>query len=326
MAEHLPVGATDLTPDDVADPGEAHLVLWNTTAYFALRPEEAPGRVQIDHHDGERLVGSFVGGRVDDRCRSGHLAPFGGLDVARPNETVANVEGLVDTALARLADDGVRTVEVLAKPPHYGSNEGVLEFVLLNRGFTVAGAEINAYLALDGYGSPDDYAADLKPAARKMLRRSVGQGLTAFQVAPGDDAGWAEAHEVLRRNRADRGRPMHLDVGYVRSIRDAFPGRVRLLALAGEDRMVAAALLYRVAAGRDVVQYWGDALHELPVSPMNALVRTVVEHSLASGTRTLDIGISSEDGVPNHGLIQFKRSVGCRLEPRLTFRRDDLAA
>jgi hypothetical protein len=50
---------------------------------------------------------------------------------------------------------------------------------------------------------------------------------------------------------------------------------------------------------------------------MNLLVHAVVEHSIASGAATVDIGISSEDGVPNHGLIQFKRSVGCRIEPRL---------
>jgi hypothetical protein len=324
MAEHLPVEATALDAGSVPDPDQPHLVLWNTEGYFALRPEEAPRRVRVDHHDGDRLIGSFVGGRVDDRVRSGHLAPFGGLDLARPNETVANVEALVEAVLAALADDGVTTVEVLAKPPHYGANEGVVEFVLLNHGFTVSAAEINAVLPLDGLATVEDYVATLKPAARKMLRRSVGQGLEAFQVAPDDEDGWAEAHEVLRRNRVDRDRPMHLDVDYIRAIRDAFPGRVRLLALAADGRQCAAALLYRVAAGRDVVQYWGDALHELPVSPMNALVEAVVAHALAAGTRTLDIGISSEDGAPNHGLIQFKRSVGCQLEPRLTFRREGL--
>ena len=261
-----------------------------------------------------------MGGRVDDRVRSGHLAPFGGLDLVRSNETVANVEGLVDTALTELRRSGALSIEVSAKPPHYGVNESVLEFVLLNRGFTVVGAELNAVLPLVGLASVDDYAAALKPAARKMLRRSLAQGLEGFQIAADDEDGWAEAHEVLRRNRVDRGRPMHLDVDYIRAIRDAFPGRVRLLGLASDGRLCAAALLYRVAEGRDVVQYWGDALHELPVSPMNALVHVVVAHALACGTLTLDIGISSEDGVPNHGLIQFKRSVGCQLEPRLLLR------
>ena len=121
-------------------------------------------------------------------------------------------------------------------------------------------------------------------------------------------------YEVLRRNRVDRGRPMRLGLDYVRAC-DAFPGRVRLILVESAERTVAAALVYRVTAGHDLVQYWGDALHDLPVSPMNLLVAAVVEHALAGGASFVDIGISTEDGVPNHGLLQFKRSVGCILEP-----------
>jgi hypothetical protein len=312
------IGDTELTAASVASPAEPELVLWNTEAFYRLRPGLFEQRVRFDHHDDTgRLVGALVAGRSDTTWCSGISAPFGGYDLARGNETIANVEALVDGSLAAAVVAGVDTVEVRAKPPHYGADEAALEFVLLNRGFSVAGCEINTYLDLTGFGSVDDYVATLKPAARKMLRRSVGLGLDRFQVAPHDEAGWAECYEVLRRNRVDRGRPMRLELDYVRAIRDAFPGRVRLLALADGGTICAAALVYRVALGRDLVQYWGDANHELAVSPMNQLVATVVEHGLAAGARTIDIGISSEDGVPNHGLLQFKRSVGCAIEPRL---------
>ena len=314
----MEVTATDLDQRSVPAPAESHLVLWNTSAFWALRPEEVDRRVQLDQtDDGGRLVGSFVGGRVDDRCISGYGAPFGGFDLTREAETVANIEALVDATLAELGDDGVATVEVRAKPGHYGANQSSLIFVLLNRGFAVAGCDLNTYLDLGGLATVDEYVAGLKPAARKMLRRSSALGLQALQVAPDDEVRWAEAYEVLRRNRVDRGRPMRLGLDYVRAIRDAFPGCVRLLGLADGDSLVAAALVYRVGVGCDLVQYWGDAQHSLASSPMNRLVQVVVEHSLAAGARTIDIGISSEDGVPNHGLLQFKRSVGCRIEPRL---------
>ena len=315
---------TSLDATSVADPNEPHLVLWNTATFYDLRPGALAGRVRVDHHDDKgRLVGSFVGGRADGSTVSGFGAPFGGIDVAKAGDTVANVEHLVERALTEIGRGGA--VEVRAKPPHYGANEAVLEFALLNRGFEVVGCELNFYLDLTGLETVGDYVAGLKPAARKMLRRSEALRLDVNQVAECDEARWEEAYEVLRRNRVDRGRPMRLPLDYVRSIRDAFPGRVRLIAAASEGAVCAAALVYRVAPGRDLVQYWGDAGPALPVSPMNVLVRAVVEHALAAGAATIDIGISSEDGAANHGLVQFKRSVGCRLEPRLTLRRQPVA-
>ncbi len=324
MTDRLPVEHTELQAATPADPTEPHLVLWNTAAFFALRPDQVPLRRRIDHHDPQgRLVGSAVVGLDADnpaQATSGAGAPFGGFDLARSGETVANIEGLVDHTLGKLAALGVTDLEVRAKPAHYGANAGVLAFVLANRGFATAGCELNFYLDLTHLRTVDDYVAGLKPAARKMLRRSLAQDLVASQVAVSDGTAWAAAYEVLRRNRVDRGRPMRLPLEYVLAIRDAFPGRVRLLAIDHADTLVAAALVYRVAPGRDLVQYWGDAGHALPVSPMNALVHAVVEHCLAAGAATVDIGISTEDGVPNHGLIQFKRSVGCAVEPRATLR------
>ena len=325
MADRLAVTDTTLVGESPAESAEAHLVLWNTATFFGLRPEQVAARRRIDHADPDgRLVGSLVVGldQTDDGLDavSGMGAPFGGFDVARSGETVANVEALVDHAVQELASLDVAHLEVRAKPAHYGANEAALAFVLANRGFQPVACDLNAYLDLRSVGSVDEYVAQLKPAARKILRRSTAQGLVASQVAADDEETWAESYEVLRRNRVDRGRPMRLPLSYVLSIRDAFPGRVRLLVVEHDGVVVAAALIYRVAPRRDLVQYWGDAHHELPLSPMNRLVSTVVEHALAAGTETVDIGISSEDGVANHGLIQFKRSVGCAIEPRYVVR------
>lgn len=321
MGERLPVRATELVAASVADPREPHLVLWNTETYFDLRPGQRALRERVDLEVDDRLVGSFVVGREPDGpAISGFRAPFGGPDLVRSAEVVGLAEALIERAIEVLGGPG-SVIEVRAKPAHYGQNDAALMFAMLNRGFQVAACDINAHLDLASFASVEDYVGSLKPAARKAIRRSLRQDLTITQVAPDDEPSWAEAYEVLRRNRVDRGRPMHLPLDYVLAIRDAFPGRVRLLAVELEGGIVAAALLYRVVAGRDVVQYWGDAAHELAVSPMNLLVQGVVDHALASGSRTVDIGISSEDGVTNSGLVQFKRTVGCAIEPRLVLRR-----
>jgi hypothetical protein len=96
---------------------------------------------------------------------------------------------------------------------------------------------------------------------------------------------------------------------------------VRIFVLRDGEATCAAALLYRVLPGRELVQYWGDAHHDLPRSPMNLLAYRLVEQAIAERVETIDIGISTDDGVPNQGLIQFKQSVLARptLRPVLTW-------
>ena len=98
-----------------------------------------------------------------------------------------------------------------------------------------------------------------------------------------------------------------------------------MLAVRHEGTMIASALIYRVAPGRDVAQFWGDARHDLKVSPMNFLAHEVVGHALDTGCSFLDLGISTDHGDPNHGLIQFKRSIGARSEIRPEYVNRDLA-
>jgi hypothetical protein len=50
---------------------------------------------------------------------------------------------------------------------------------------------------------------------------------------------------------------------------------------------------------------------------MNVLAHALVERAIGEGVRSLDIGTSSVPGVPDQGLIQFKRSIGARESLRL---------
>ena len=175
-------------------------------------------------------------------------------------------------------------------------------------------ANVNYVMDVEGVASGQAWMASLKKEARKAYARV--QDLPTGIVD--DEASWEAAYDVLRENRESRGRPMRLPLAYVRAIRDAFPDRVRLVVARTHDGAIcAAALLYRVAAGRDVVQYWGDASHDLPASPMPALVATVVDHAVGTGARTIDVGIATDEGQPNLGLMQFKRTMGAAAEPRL---------
>jgi hypothetical protein len=312
------VTASALDQATVPDASEPHLVLFNTEAFFALRPELAAQRVQRDHRDDNgRVVASIVGARDGHRLVVGASAPFGGPDYGRDYEPVGVVVDALRAMIGSFVEDGVVEFDVRMKPPHFSANEPATQFALLNMGFAVAASDLNFVIELDGFDSVEDYTRSLKAPARRAIRYAEELHVSTAVLDRGDDVAWFEAYEVLRRNREDKGRPMRLPFEYVRAIRDAFPGLVRMIVARVDGATCAAALVYRIARGHDLVQYWGDANHSLPYSPMNLLVRDVVDHAVSTGASVLDLGISTTDGVPNPGLIQFKRSVGARSEVRL---------
>ena len=52
---------------------------------------------------------------------------------------------------------------------------------------------------------------------------------------------------------------------------------------------------------------------------MNCLTYNVFRHYSDAGLRILDIGPSTEDGVPNYGLCEFKENIGCGISLKYRF-------
>ncbi len=85
-----------------------------------------------------------------------------------------------------------------------------------------------------------------------------------------------------------------------------------------EGADVAAAVVYNVAPEIMQVIYWGDCPGYERLHPMHRFAPELMHVCGAAGARILDIGPSSEDGIPSPGLCSFKESVDClpTLKPR----------
>ena len=74
---------------------------------------------------------------------------------------------------------------------------------------------------------------------------------------------------------------------------------------------IAAAFIYYINNEVCSVIYWGDIEGYSQVKPINYLSYQLIQFYGEKGIKYLDIGISTEDGVPNYGLCDFKDSIGC---------------
>jgi hypothetical protein len=84
---------------------------------------------------------------------------------------------------------------------------------------------------------------------------------------------------------------------------------------------VAAAQVFHVAEGVAQVIYWGDLKEYSQLRTMNLLSYRIFEYYYkAKEIKLLDIGPSTENGVPNVGLCDFKESIGCSTSPKFCFK------
>lgn len=308
----------------IAERDPAWVSLFNRAAYHDLNLVRGDRAVRLVSERDGRELGSLSGVVTGDRFVNGHSAPFGGIDLARERETPANVDAVVRDALAQLEELGVAEAEVRLPPSCHGASEPLVLFTLLNHGFAVTRAELNQHIDLEHVADRDAYLASLKSPARRALKHLADAGFELTEVQ--DDAGWLRAYDILAANRAAKGRALSLSADYVLCARDALAPHVRMFELRTPAGPCAAALVYRVLPGREVVVAWGDSGHDFERSPMNMLALRVVERALDEGVRAIDLGISNEpDPEPplavNAGLAQFKQSVGARIEPRLRLTR-----
>ena len=310
--------AAHFTPDPSAGPADRpHQLLYTTPSFGRRNLAEGEAWLEIDHHDGGRFVGSLSGTLTGNLFWSGCRAPFGGPDLVREVETPANVTGLLGRASAVAQSEGADTIRITLRPPSYSDNEALLLHCATRLGFRPVHSELSCAIDVAGLADRSAYVAGLKRETRKALRRAVDEPWSYREVV--DD--WAGPYQLLERNRARKGRSLRLSLDYLRAVSDDHPGRLRLFELRHQDTAVAAALLYRLRDDVESVQYWGDDAPLLTFSPMTQLAVEVVTRAIEEHVRIVDLGKSSIDGVPDEGLVQFKRSIGAIAEPILTVER-----
>ena len=299
--------------------GDDHLLLFSRPEYLATVVDDPACVWRYDHLAGDRLVGSWIGVRHGAVLESGYRAPFAGPDVAGDPAPGAVLEFL-GAAVERARSEGVDDIVVRARPRSYGPAEDVVQYGLLQLGFRIECCDLSFAVPLDGLGDIDSYLAALDPGDRNRLRRVMAYDSDFRLAGPDDDKEWQLAYELLAENRRAKGRRTSITCAYLLDLRDRLCGRLHMAVLRVDGSPCAAALLYRVSPAVMLMVNWGDAGHSLRNSPMKLLAARITVFSAGQGARLLDLGRATEDGPPNLGLMQFKRSVLGRPEMRPNYR------
>lgn len=295
MIENL----VSVTPDDYARLFPKPSTAFGSAAFNMLNSAKVSRIEFLAALDADRRpVMGMIAGLRDGIWRSPFSAPMAALSWNR------------DVSLATVGSFFTRTKEYLAPHPLRLVLPPAFVAPQMLASITGITANMSSSVTFDynyhyNLSLTPDFEKHLKPKARNKYHQAQKSDFTFESVDI------CRAYAVITANRTTKGYYLAMtlaDLEATSSIID-----IDAFILRHDDTDVAAAIVYRVASGIAHVVYWGDIPGFEHLRPMNILPYHIFTYYHALGFTNVNIGTSSTDGIPNHGLCSFKESLGCTL-------------
>ncbi len=242
-------------------------------------------------------------------------APFGGFTFLKEDVKI----GYLDEALIALEkfakEKGLTNIKMVLPPDCYHRSFISKQINALQRS-----AYLTPYIDLNYQFFTKDftenYLNEIWYNAKKNYNRAIKSTLR-FQKQETIE-GKRHVYNIVARNRASRGFPLRMTWEQVWSTAEIVQADFFLVTNINEEA-IASAIVFHVASKIVQVIYWGDLPEFAELKTMNFLSYSVFAYYKNEGVELIDIGPSTESGIPNFGLCEFKESIGCEISTKLSF-------
>ena len=241
-------------------------------------------------------------------------APFWNIEKIKKNLSIDIIDEII-ASLANYLDSFKKEIRLTLSPLFYDSDYLTLLLnCFLRNNFKIEYVDINHYIDIRNI-SIDSYVDSLAPNARRNLRIANDLNL-AFRRAV-SEIEIRKAYEIISINRSVKGYPLKLSFEQLRNTLDKIGGDVFLVS--ENDSFISSAFIFNINLNNKHLIYWGDIPESSKTRSMNFLAYKLIEYYKSKSIHFLDLGPSSEKGVPNNGLSNFKESIGASvaLKPTL---------
>ena len=238
-------------------------------------------------------------------------SPFGGFLTDREIKKV-DVHACLNEMYAWSTSREI-TAAVIRMFPHeyYPQFASLITEAVLESGFNILYEDIAQYVAIKVDGS-----MDLGTHKRRRLRNS---GMLGFQFRTLAANALDSCYDLFVQSRTSKGYPITMSLDALREMFALFPDEYLLFGLFDEERVIAASVAIKVSDEILYCFYIGDDLEYRTQSPVTTLVSGIYEFCQGNNFSTLDLGLSTDKGIINQGLYNFKKSFGALESPKLTF-------
>lgn len=252
-------------------------------------------------NDNEKKSLGVIAGVKDNMLLSPFSAPFGGFHFRNTALYMNEIDDYLTSLQSYISTQKFKGIEIILPPFIYNSsiNTKIVNSLIRN-GFQQNIPDITNWINLQ------DFAGEFaQKNSRESYRQAKRNGLS-FKLAK-DETEKESVYNLIVHNRTRFGRPIHMTLNDLTNTGNLWPVDY-FMVLTKELEIVASAIFYRNHPQICYAVFWGDNDNGRPLKAMNFLALNLWNYYKELGFNYIDLGTSSEYGIPNIGLLRFKES------------------
>lgn len=279
--------------------------------FIALNQHKVDRVIRLIDEKNRFSLGLILGLR-DNNLLSPFSAPFGGFNFC--HETICT--GAIRDFIQQLRDfakiNGFNAIQITLPPNIYSETlNSKLIHSLLNEGFKLEKLDITGWVNLESF----EYKFS-NQKARQYLNQALRKDLEFKLVTKGDEK--LSAFEIIKENRKQLGRPIYMSFEDLERVSELWDVDY-FIVTDRYNKKLASAIIYRPQKSIAYAVFWGDNEIGRSMRAMNFTIFNLWKFYKEYGFKYIDIGISTENGIPNDGLLWFKESHEATSSLRYTF-------
>ncbi len=288
---------------------------YNSTSFAKLNEAKCEEVLYLGFFSDNKPRLGLIAGIRNGGLHSPFSAPFGGFSFLKEDVKIDHLDKALFALDIFAKDINLNNVKIILPPDCYHHSFISKQVNALHRaGYSIPYIDLNYQFFTKDF--TENYLNEIWYNARKNYNRAIKNSLS-FQKQETIE-GKRLAYDVVARNRESRGFPLRMNWEQVWSTSEIVPADF-FLVRDKKDEAIASAIVFQVAPKIVQVIFWGDLPQFADLKTMNFLSYSVFAHYKNEGIELIDIGPSTENGIPNFGLCEFKESIGCKISPKFSF-------
>ena len=243
----------------------------------------------------------LVAGVRNGTISSPFSAPFGGFHFKKDNIYISEIDRFVNSLEAYAITEEIKRIEIILPPFIYGGtfNSKIINSLIRN-GYHNHIPELTNWIDLTVFD--ENFT---QKNSREYYRQALRNGLQ-FSITA-DESEKKMVYDVVAKNRARFGRHIFMTFDDIIATGELWPVDF-FKVTTSSGTLVASAIFYRFDFGICYAVFWGDNEEGRHLRAMDLLAFNLWSHYKKLGFKYVDLGISTERGIPNEGLLRFKES------------------
>lgn len=281
-------------------------------ANFAKLNENKVDKVKyFIFNNGKNRFG-LIGGLKANVLKFPFSASFSALSEITSKNRIEYYIETFNSLISWAKENSIQKIIFNTPPVYYDiSHISKMQNALLTCGFNQSEYNLNFEFYLKDFD--ENYLSNIQRNARKNYNNAIKYNLVFEKT---DDL--STVYKVIKQNRDEKGYPLWMSEKDIIETSKIIPSDYFLVSTP-ENIPIAAAFVHHINNEIVRVNYWGNILKYEEYRPINFLSYNLFKYYKEQGKKVVDIGPSTNSGVADFGLCNFKESIGCACSPKLLF-------